>query len=767
MYEDESDDSLPPLYPAGVSPGWRAAAIVIVLFAAVLLAMVVVLFMSLVGKSAQQFNNAWAMAAPPVAVAGAAADPAEDVLDPINPAFPLRQDLRPPGTFPLAGDPEADPEDPPRSPRQEFRALAERPAAWSSPGPDLPERVLVSFDGAHMAYTAPDGLWVGPVGAPNPVEQDVPQGVGPPGPRMRGGMMFAPGQPPRPRAANGTRPTLSGWSPEGLLVSWVGENGWAWQHDMQAKLTTRHDFKADAVLPNADRLVVVSREPHPKLDGAADADRDRTTVKVLAGVNQAPTLLIDADPSRWESPGLSPDGKQLAIVSDRGEKPGRRRVFVLPLDGNAAKAEPVSPPADRIEGVCWTPEGKELIYARSQSPRPADHSPGTAKDACDLFLLDLATKKETRVSRGGGFTSPSVTKDGDLYYLTIFRPANGAPTVQLLKVTLKAARDWAEAQEKAAREKGKEWKELAGAVLKQAGEPKKVADTFARAYKEKFNADPPATADALEWQRREVAGLDLTPDDLEGLALLLGAVEGDYLRGRQKGSEWHTARKDGLGGPVAAENSFGYAFNPFRPLRAPEKADKDESPQSLAEVLYRAEGRPIVLATDAASAKEALAKLVDPDLARGGALLGLGKGDEADDVLLKMTERHVGNQYLLIEVGALLHRHGRARALARLVEPLLKNLDAGGLALARDPRLYNLLGVAALETDPNRAFRAFQDALRCDLNYGPAYLNLALAYQKASRTNDARLCLRRYLNLFPEGEGADEARRRLAAAGDG
>src|SRR5262249_22110701 len=115
---------------------------------------------------------------------------------------------------------------------------------------------------------------------------------------------------------------------------------------------------------------------------------------------------------------LSPDAKRLAVVAGRaapGQKPARWRVVVLNPDDGAVAG--TAPEPARCAGACWTPDGKAVVYARSQSPAPADHAPGTAADACDLWLLDLEAKKETRLSRGGGFTSPSVTKNGDLFFL--------------------------------------------------------------------------------------------------------------------------------------------------------------------------------------------------------------------------------------------------------------------------------------------------------------------------------------------------------------
>jgi tetratricopeptide (TPR) repeat protein len=782
MYDDRpDDDSIPPLDRPGVAPVWRVLAVAALFGIALLGSMVAVLFMALVDRGKPLPNN-WGMPAPAIAVGaagGAAADPAEDVLDPLNPAYPMRQDLRPAGTFPLVGDPEADPQDRPRSPRQEFRKLAGEPV-WQTDGPDLPDRVLISPDGRNMAYIGVEGLMLGPLGAPLPVDQNPFGNAMPPGMRRFGGVGMAfPGQPARPHAAADTQASVCGWSSTGGVVAWVRENGRPCLDEILKGAVTRLEFKAVALLPVAalgDRQVVVSREPRAKLDGGAY--HDLTTVKVLSpDAKQPPTILAGPEASHWESPALSPDDSRLAIVSDRQDGPGRRRLFLLSLD-NKEKIEPVSPPAKRYEGVCWTPDGKALVYARSESPAPADHAPGMAKDACDLYLLDLATKTETRLSRGGGFTSPSVTKDGHLYFVTRIHGANAAVAVHLLRVQLQDAVKWAEGQDKDQADKGKEWKELADAVFKQAGvradagqgatleggAQKKLAEAFARVYKEKLAADPPATADALDRQRREVAGLDLSPEEQERFRLLLGAVEGEYLLGRQKGTEWHTTKeRGGASAPVSAENAFGYAFNPFRPLRP---SEKDESPQSLAEVLYRAEGRTIVLSNDDTMAKDVLDKLVDPERAQGSALLAKGNADAADRVLLGMVKRHEGNQYLVVEVGTLLYRHGRTKALAELVKPLLADLDHGGLTLARDPRLYNLLGVGALEGDANKAVMAFNDALRCDLNYGPAYVNLAQAYQKANRPADARLCLRRYLKLFPEGELADDARRRLAAAGD-
>jgi tetratricopeptide (TPR) repeat protein len=734
---------------------------------------------ALAHQSVQPFANVnaggAAIAGPPMAAAGGGAPAAEDdPADPPNPPYPVRQDLRPPGTFPLPGDGE---ERQPPSPRREFLRDALRPAAWTGPDPDGPDRVLVSPDGANMAYTVGRVLMAGAVGAPEPVEEtgpaNGPPGVGamPPGARRRGGWAMGQVQaapPPTPPRGDHPRATLSGWSLDGNRVYWSGASGRVLTYLPSGNRVDRGTAFAEFALPTASEqvgqppLVAVVAGQRPKLRGAPD---DYTAVHILPPAGPAPTVLVPDGPARWRWPAVSPDGSRLAVISDRGAKPGQWRVFLLPLGGNEPKIEPVTPPAARVAGVCWTRDGKALVYARSQSPTPPDHAPGTPADACDLFLFDLETKKETRLSRGGGFTSPSVAKNKEgqeeLYFL------NHGPPVALEQMLLEKAREFAEEQEKQERERAKMWTKLVADVYAEAGTPakgrppltpesvKKLADAFAKLYPAQLKDDPPGTPAALDRQRRQVSALDLAPADPRMLTVLLGAVEGEYLRRQHKGSAWHLAPEPAdAAEAVRGENPFGFVFDPFDPAR------------SAAEALFRAEGRPIVLSNDPALAKEALAKLADPDLARGTDLLKQNKGDEADRVLLGMTKRHAGNYYLIVHVGTLLQEYGRTKALAELVKPLLDQLDGQGGSLPRDARLFNLLGVALLDGEANKAVTAFVNALRCDLNYGPAYLNLAQAYQKSNRAQDARLCLRRYLKLFPQGEWAGDARRRLAAAGD-
>ncbi len=769
MHDDETDDTLPPLTSPGVSALWRAIAIVSLLAVAVLLCMVIVLVVSLAQQAVPVFANQ--AIAPPAAAARGLAEAADEAVDPAAAPYPLQQDLRPAGTFPVPGDAEAEEPRAGLSLRREFLRHALRPAVWSSTDPIPPESILVSPDGANMAYVSGDYLIAGPLGAPVVVDTNGPVnggmgGAG--GMGMAGGWAAAGMQPPLQPRGDGPRARVCGWRDDrvfwsnsgGHITSYLPKGLNVQQTSLRAELALPLPIAADQV--NPPHHLIIRTRPHPKGDGTASArDGDVTELLVVdsGGERRDHAGLKGIQDAEPESFALSPDGKRVAVVTRRGKAPARRRVVVLNLDKGGQVAATTD--AARYAGVCWTPDGNALVYARSQSPTPPDHAPGLPANSCDLFFFDLETKKETRLSRGGRFSSPSVAKE-DLFFVN--PTASG---VSLEEMPLQAARRFADEQEKAASSQAAAWTELAGAIFKEAGVPfaedrvqlnaasiAKLVDAFGRLYPAKFQEDAPATAASLDQERRDIAAMRLAAPVQTRLRVLLGAAGGEYLRRRQKGSIWALgAHPLAVNETVAAETPFGLAVNPFQSA-------------SLADVRYRAEGRPIVLSDDAACAKEALDKLTDADLAHGGELLKQGQGADADHVLLELVKRHSGNYALAVQVGTLLHQYDRAKALAELVKPWLDQLDAQGGGLPRDAHLYNLVGIATLESNSDKAVLAFQTALRCDLNFGPAYLNLAQAYTKSGSAQQVGQCLRRYLKLFPKGEWAEDARRRLATEGE-
>src|SRR5262249_31769158 len=153
----------------------------------------------------------------------------------------------------------------------------------------------------------------------------------------------------------------------------------------------------------------------------------------------------------------------------------------------------------------------------------------------------------------------------------------------------------------------------------------KLADTFQRDYRDRFKTEPPSTLKGFERQRWELLSLDLPPEVLPRLVVVVGAVEGEYAV-RRHGARWHLAK-----GPLnevpqtplvqEGESLFGYVANPFEAVNCWDRAGSVRDPDTyvgqLSVILTQAAGRTLVLANNRAAGQAGVAALIDPDLARG------------------------------------------------------------------------------------------------------------------------------------------------------
>jgi tetratricopeptide (TPR) repeat protein len=294
----------------------------------------------------------------------------------------------------------------------------------------------------------------------------------------------------------------------------------------------------------------------------------------------------------------------------------------------------------------------------------------------------------------------------------------------------------------------------------------RLANAFAVAYEKQFKEKAPADPDGLERQCAELRELQLPAALRPRLVLILGAVQGEFLRNNH-GGVWQIA--DGPLVSVLAPNDdfespFARTVNPvFLAARMAGVTDEPAgSPAGLVELLSQAQGRTLVLTNNPSAVQARLADFTDPALERGMDLLQAGKTAEAVKVFDGMLRReaHRRNVNLALRVGQVLYEHKQLAAVEAIMDRVADQPTA-------DARAFNLLGLALLDRDPRAAANAFKKALRCDLHFGPAYLNLAQAYQRAGDPPSAVACLKRYLELLPSGPLAADATRRLGELEDG
>jgi TolB protein len=104
-------------------------------------------------------------------------------------------------------------------------------------------------------------------------------------------------------------------------------------------------------------------------------------------------------------PFFSPDGKQVIFRSDRKEK-DRLQLYVINSDGTGEKAL-----TDNDKWVYWAPfwykDGQHIVYTA------ADHSDEKARPNYDLFWMEIATGKTTRLTFAPGQdVLPAFSLDG-------------------------------------------------------------------------------------------------------------------------------------------------------------------------------------------------------------------------------------------------------------------------------------------------------------------------------------------------------------------
>jgi tetratricopeptide (TPR) repeat protein len=368
-----------------------------------------------------------------------------------------------------------------------------------------------------------------------------------------------------------------------------------------------------------------------------------------------------------------------------------------------------------------------------------------------------------------------VTEDDELHYLTVVQGKSG-PTSVLRHMTLAAAREFAAGEAETKPRDQKTWQAIVVEVLGSSSSEGKsnqpaltparaarTADDFAKAYKDHFKAEAPASLQQLERLRLELAGFHWSAERQADCALVLGVVEGEFLV-RHHGARWSLSKSPRIDGPSIAEegeheNPFTIMVNPFAAAGAWLRAAKEAV--NLSRILHQAGGRTIVLANDLSAVQPAIAGLSDPDLASAEKLFRDGAAEKAEALLVKMLEKkqYAGNHVLVIHAASLLERYGRTKVFRQVIE---KECEAP----FHDARRYNLLGIARLQEDPRGAVDAFSYALRCDLRFDAGYLNLALAYDRAGEPVKAQACLRRYLSMKPGGKYAADALRRLTAWGN-
>lgn len=116
-------------------------------------------------------------------------------------------------------------------------------------------------------------------------------------------------------------------------------------------------ISAPAVSPDGDRAVVAVT----RFD--IDENRGRSQLKLIDLETHSSRQITHGD-SNNSAPVFSPDGRQLAFISRRGDKPAQ--IYLLPLDGGEARSITELPVG--VSAPRWLPDGSGLVFAATITP---------------------------------------------------------------------------------------------------------------------------------------------------------------------------------------------------------------------------------------------------------------------------------------------------------------------------------------------------------------------------------------------------------------
>jgi len=118
------------------------------------------------------------------------------------------------------------------------------------------------------------------------------------------------------------------------------------------------------LVPSDLLLLALPGDPQPPVNGRVfyvlatqDGDADEKLSAIWSvRPGEAPVRFGSGKHDR--SPRVSPDGTKLAFIGERGDG---IRLYIAPLDGGEALA--IGPAFDRIEGISWSPDSRQLCYS--------------------------------------------------------------------------------------------------------------------------------------------------------------------------------------------------------------------------------------------------------------------------------------------------------------------------------------------------------------------------------------------------------------------
>ena len=170
------------------------------------------------------------------------------------------------------------------------------------------------------------------------------------------------------------------------------------------------DLIADLSIPREPQLTPNGRLVAYTLTPLSKREEHKTSAIWVAPTDgSSPPKRFTAGTARDHSPKWSPDGTQLAFLSDRAVR-GTAQLYLIGADGGEAEALTDAKSKKSIDSFSWSPGGGQIAFTSSDLPTDEDERRERERDDAEVYgerwpyarlrLLSVATREVTTVVTG-------------------------------------------------------------------------------------------------------------------------------------------------------------------------------------------------------------------------------------------------------------------------------------------------------------------------------------------------------------------------------
>lgn len=206
----------------------------------------------------------------------------------------------------------------------------------------------------------------------------------------------------RTRGQNAIADEISTLKGEGHLKETVERQG----EPLTPEQTATRDLAQDAQISPDGQWIAYTLAP-ASLDATKDVEHGVSAIWVVPTEDGEPKQFTSG---QWDdrSPRWSPDGQQLAFLSDRAER-GKRSVYVMPTSGGEALR--VFDQQGSVRELSWSPDGRSLAVLFTDPETEEEKKAKEAKDDVNvwdadpkwqrIWLIDLEAREAKAISPDG------------------------------------------------------------------------------------------------------------------------------------------------------------------------------------------------------------------------------------------------------------------------------------------------------------------------------------------------------------------------------